>query len=410
MSAQSSQLSFDPVIEDRAVFRASLVGLMAFLTVVDLFAAQALLPSLVNHYDVSPAAMGLAVNACTFGMAAAGLAVALFGRRIERRSGIVLSLAMLALPTALLAQAPNLAIFAALRVTQGLFMATAFGLTLAYLGEHYSAKDASSAFAAYITGNVASNLFGRLIAASVADHVGLGAAFYAFAALNLTGAALAAYFVSRAPDVARGDGGAKSDSANWLAHLRHPELRAGFLIGFCILFAFIGTFTFVNFVLVAPPHSIGMMQLGFVYFVFLPSIFTTLSAGAVERRFGSRAALLSGLSLAAFGLPLLLAPSLTLVLAGMALLAAGTFFAQAVATGFVSRTAMTDRAAASGIYLASYFIGGLVGAAVLGRLFERVGWPATVAGVGAAIAVAMLLGARLGVRQAAPAPSDTSKL
>ena len=56
---------------------------MAFLTVVDLFAAQALLPTLVAHYGVSPAAMGLAVNACTFGMAAAGLAVALFGRHIE---------------------------------------------------------------------------------------------------------------------------------------------------------------------------------------------------------------------------------------------------------------------------------------------------------------------------------------
>ena len=41
------------------------IGLTAFLTVVDLFATQAILPSLARHYQVTPAAMGLAVNATT---------------------------------------------------------------------------------------------------------------------------------------------------------------------------------------------------------------------------------------------------------------------------------------------------------------------------------------------------------
>jgi MFS transporter, YNFM family, putative membrane transport protein len=166
------------------------IATMAFLTVVDLFAAQALLPKLVHRYGVSPSAMGLAVNACTFGMAAAGLAVALFSRHIDRRTGIIASLALLTIPTALLAHAPNLAVFAALRVVQGVCMATAFSLTLAHLGERYSATDAASAFAAYITGNVASNLFGRLLSAAVADHFGLAWNFSVFAALNLCGALL----------------------------------------------------------------------------------------------------------------------------------------------------------------------------------------------------------------------------
>ena len=52
-------------------------------------------------------------------------------------------------------------------------MSTAFTLTLAYLGERCSAADRRCASAAYITGNVASNLFGRLMAAAVADHLGL---------------------------------------------------------------------------------------------------------------------------------------------------------------------------------------------------------------------------------------------
>ena len=121
--------------------RSFVIGLTAFLTVVDLFATQAILPTLTRHYGVSPAAMGIAVNASTFGMAASGLLVALFSRRIDRRRGVLLSLALLSIPTGLLAVAPGLASFMALRVAQGVFMSAAFTLTLAYLGENCSAGE-----------------------------------------------------------------------------------------------------------------------------------------------------------------------------------------------------------------------------------------------------------------------------
>ncbi|MFL5216967.1 MAG: MFS transporter, partial [Microvirga sp.] len=173
-----------------ALARTLLIGLIAFLTVIDLFGTQAILPALTRAYGVTPAAMGLAVNASTFGMAVAGLGVAYFSRRIDRRRGILASLAVLAVPTALLASAPDLATFALLRVAQGLCMASAFTLTLAYLGEHCDAMDAAGAFAAYIAGNVASNLFGRLFAAALADHLGLGPTFYGLAVLNLAGVVL----------------------------------------------------------------------------------------------------------------------------------------------------------------------------------------------------------------------------
>ena len=64
--------------------RSIVIGLTAFLTVVDLFATQAILPSLAKAYHVAPAAMGLAVNASTLGMAIAGLAVAFFSRSSTR--------------------------------------------------------------------------------------------------------------------------------------------------------------------------------------------------------------------------------------------------------------------------------------------------------------------------------------
>src|SRR5947199_6861848 len=180
------------------VLRSLVIGLTAFLTVVDLFATQAILPSLARAYNVTPAAMGFAVNSSTMGMAVAGLVVSLFSQRINRRIGILISLSILSIPTALLAVAPDLTTFTVLRILQGLCMASAFTLTLAYLGEECSAADAAGAFAAYITGNVASNLLGRLISAALADHLSLAWNFYFFAALNLAGAVLVYFTVARA--------------------------------------------------------------------------------------------------------------------------------------------------------------------------------------------------------------------
>jgi MFS transporter, YNFM family, putative membrane transport protein len=294
--------------------------------------------------------------------------------------------------------APHVTTFATLRVIQGLCMASAFTLTLAYLGEECSAMTAGGAFAAYITGNVASNLIGRLVSAGVADHLGLAANFYFFSALNLAGAVLV-YFTIRSTSPAIPMGALGSPLAAWSAHLRNRPLRAAFAIGFCILFAFIGTFTFVNFVLVRAPHSLSMMTLGLVYFVFLPSIVTTPFAGAVVQRFGTRPACWAALALALFGLPLLLLPDLIPVLAGLMLVGVGTFFAQAAATGFVGRVATADRGSASGIYLACYFLGGLVGTALLGQIFDGFGWAACVAGIAIALLAAGVLTYRLDAEQ-----------
>jgi MFS transporter, YNFM family, putative membrane transport protein len=172
-------------------------------------------------------------------------------------------------------------------------------------------------------------------------------------------------------------------------------LAASFGIGFLVLFAFIGAYTYVNFVLAASPLSLSPMAIGLVYLVFAPSMVTTPLAGKAASRFGPRPTFWASLGLACAGLPLLLAGSLPPMLAGLVLLGVGTFFAQATATGFVGRAAKTDRPAASGLYLASYYCGGLVGAAVVGQVFESFGWPAAVAVVGLALAGAAGLAALL---------------
>lgn len=368
-----------------------MIGAMAFLTLVDLFATQAILPPLTAHYGVTPAQMGTAVNATTIGMAIASAAIAWKGPKFGRRNGILASLILLALPTALLSFAPNLTVFFLLRVAQGLCMATAFALTLAFLGETSCPMALAGSFAAYVTGNVGSNLFGRLIASSVVDEYGLVANFLLFAVLNLCGALLAYFFVV--------EGNKCNAMAPMGADHAPPEaqslaarpLVAAFAIGFLILFGFVGTYTYVNFVLARPPIALDMMQIGFVYFVFAPSIVTTPLAGRAASALGVPMAMRAAFLVAFLGLALTLSHALPTVLAGLTLIAIGTFFAQALATGFVSFAAGAKRGVASGTYLAAYFSGGLAGSIVVGRIFDRWGWNSSVAAIAAAFLAAFAL-------------------
>ena len=372
--------------------RSLLIAVIGFLTLVDLFATQAILPTLAQSYGVTASQIGVAANASTLGMAVAGLLVGAFSATVERKSAISRSLLLLSIPTALLAFAPDLTTFALLRVVQGLFMASAFTLTLTHLAERCEFRTAS-ALAAYVTGAVASNLIGRLTAAFVAELVGAESSFLFFAVLNVAGAALIAVALHRnAPEE-------KLRSARfwapWVAHLKDPALRRTFAIGFLILFGFIGVFTYVGFVLMRPPNALSMGALGLVFLVFLPSMITTPMAGAVTRRIGPGSAAAASLAVALGGLALMLVPHLPSIIAGLALVGVGTFFAQAVATGHVGRIAHSEKAAASGLYLSFYYCGGLAGAAVVGQLFDRFGWTAAIAGVFAALALAALLGSKL---------------
>ncbi len=247
-------------------------------------------------------------------------------------------------------------------------MATAFALALAYFSENSHGTMTATAIAAYVRGNVASNLFGRLMSASIADTFGLQTNFVVFALLNLAGCCLA-YGMLKAKSKPVGTIGTVRFRRAVPELIRVPALRAAFAIGVCILFVFIGIFTYVNFVLVQAPLSLGMMAVGFVYFVFLPAVITTPMAGRMAAWFGIRQTLCGSLAIALAGMPLLLAQTLPIVLLGLSLVGIGTFLAQALTAAFVGRAAATDAAAASGLYLASYYLGGLVGSIALGQAF-----------------------------------------
>jgi MFS transporter, YNFM family, putative membrane transport protein len=188
--------------------------------------------------------------------------------------------------------------------------------------------------------------------------------------------------------------GLASAARQMLRHLRNPALLATYAVGFGVLFAFIATFTYVNFHLAAPPYNFSPTALGAIFVTYLVGMVTTLYTGRSVARFGRRRLVIGLAVVWAVGLVLTLLPSLTVIVLGLALTTGCGFVCQAVATGFVAITAREGRSSAVGLYVTCYYIGGSVGGVLPGFLWDDWGWPGAVAMVLVMLALMALIVAR----------------
>ena len=226
---------------------------------------------------------------------------------------------------------------------------------------------------------------GRLFSGLLADTVGWRTGFVVTAALTLACGIAVAAILPRERNFTRSEGLAAS-AAQMVRHLRNPKLLATYAIGFGILFNFIALFTYVNFVLAAPPFNLSATFLGAIFVTYLAGSVAVLGLGRAVARFGRRSLVVGAIVAWGCGALLTLAPSLPVIVLGLAIAAGSGFIVQATATAYVALTAESGRTSAIGLYATTYYAGGSIGAVLPGLTWSAGGWPACIAMV-----VAMLV-------------------
>ena len=376
-----------PIVFDRRLTAIALTGLCSF---VDLYSTQSLLPELARVFSASEARVALTVTATTLAVALAGPLVGGIADMIGRKAMIVAGALLLTVPTLLLGLAGSLDSMLVLRFLQGLCMPFVFTVTVAYIGEEFSAVEMPGAIAVYTTGGIIGGFSGRLITSLVAEPLGWRMSFVVLAGVNLAAALAVWAWLPPARNFVR-SGGLGQTLRAMGRHLMDPPLIATCATGFAVLFAMTATFTYANFYLAAPPFGLSTAALGWVFTVYLAGAVTTGLSARLIRRLGRRGALAAAVVVATGGLLLTLLPHLTTVLAGLTLLSVGVFICQTAATGFVGSCARDARSAAVGLYVCCYYVGGSLGAVAPAPLWARMGWPGCVALVTAALTVALVL-------------------
>jgi YNFM family putative membrane transporter len=288
-------------------------------------------------------------------------------------------------PTVMVGLAESLSALIFWRVVQGLVLPPIFAVTVAYIGDEWPPHEATTAAGIYSSGSSLGGFSGRLVTGLFADLVGWRAGFVALAGIAFAGAIATIFLLPHERKFVRSEGFLAS-GRQMLAHFRNGQLLATYGVGFGVLFNFICTFTFVSFHLAAPPYNLSATWLGAIFAVYLVGSVLSPLVGWAVTRFGRRRFTVRVLALWVAGIALTLAPSLTLIILGLAISAGCGLICQAISTGYVTITAKAGRSSAVGLYVTSFYVGGSFGAALGGLAWTIAGWAACVA-----LVVAMLL-------------------
>ena len=372
-----------PAARPLSVWPVVLAGFTAFL---DLYATQPLLPLLAGVFHASRLAVSLTVTAPTIAVAIAAPIAGRIGDRFGRRQTIVTASLAMAVTTALAATSRTLPQLVFWRFLQGLATPGVFAVAIAYVHDQWPAERAGAATSAYISGTIVGGFSGRIVSGTVASAIGWPAVFVTLAVLNTAAwAMLWTWLPTDRPHPVRPR--QHAESLDW-SGLTHPNLLATYGVGFCILFAIVGTFSYVTFYLAAPPFSLSTAALGYLFVVYLAGAGMTTVGGPWIDRFGHRNGLMAAVAVGSMGTLMTLGHSLTMVVSGLAVFCAGIFVAQATATSHVG-AASRNRGTAVGLYATAYYAGGSLGGSLPALVWDAGGWPACVALV---VAVQLTMG------------------
>ena len=351
-----------------------LAGVCAFL---DVYVTQPLLPLLQQVFHSTKVGVSLTITASTMGVALAAPFVGRLADRRGRRRTIVMAAMLLAAATFLATISFNLNELVFWRFLQGIFTPGIFAVTIAYIHEEWPPNKVASAMSAYVSGTVIGGFSGRFVAGLTAQHFNWRWSFIVLGCMNLIMAIMLHKWLPQERNFAKVT---QSRPSHHLAldHLSNRRLAATYAVGFCVLFTLVATFTYVVFHLAGPPFHLNPAALGSIFFVYLIGAAITPLSGRWIDRHGHRYALGASAAIGVLGVLLTLAPSVGLVIAGLAICCTGVFIAQAIATSYIGTVAEHSRALAVGLYVTCYYAGGSVGATAPALLWRWGGWPACV--------------------------------
>ena len=362
------------------------VGLAGYCAFINLYSPQSILPLLSEEFHASAAEVSTIITVSTLAVALTAPFTGAVADVLGRKRVIVAAMFVLVIPTLMVGLSTSLSAVIFWRAVQGLVLPPIFAVTVAYIGDEWPAKEATTAAGIYSSGSSLGGFSGRLVTGVIADLISWRAGFAVLAGVAAVGAVAVAFLLPRERRFVRSEG-LRASGRQMLGHFRNSQLVATFAVGFGVLFNFICTFTFISFYLAAPPYNLSASWLGALFVTYLVGSVLTPWIGWAVGRFGRRPFMVGVIAVWLAGIALTLAPSLPLIVAGLALGAGCGLICQAVSTGYVTVTAKAGRSSAVGLYVTGFYLGGSFGAAVGAIAWTLGGWPTCVALVAAMLVI-----------------------
>lgn len=374
-------------------YRRLLVALffIGVATFAQLYSPQGLLPLISQDLQISPDRAALMISAATLGLALGVIPWSYIGDAVGRKQAMLVAISLACAFSALAVVMPSLPLALVTRFVEGFMLGGVPALAVAYLSEEVSARVAAIAAGTYISGTTIGGLSGRIIAAPIGEQLGWKAGM-----LVVTGIAVVCVlvFVRTAPKAVNfspGGTGLREAAGALFGNLRSPALWVIYLQGFLTMGGFVALYNFLGFHLAAPPFSLPIWLVSFIFLAYLAGTASSPRAGKLAARFGRRPVLLAGNVVMMTGTAVTLIPNVWVIVAGTVVMTSGFFASHAVASGWAGARAAGGRAQSASLYNLGYYGGSSIFGFLGGTFLHLAGWPGTVAMVLVLAALATLL-------------------
>lgn len=325
----------------------------------------------------------MTVSAATLGVAISAPVYGALTERLPRKTVIVSSLVGISIPTLLAATSTSLAQLIFWRFLEGITVPGVIAVLITYIGEEWPPEQVALIMSFYVSGTALGGFTGRVSAGILTDWFNWRVSFLVLGAAALVGAGAVAAWLPRGrpraiPQHTLDE--IPSFPYQVQALFRIRPLVATFAVGFNVLFSLVGVFTWITFHLAAAPYHLSTTALSSLFFVYLIGLVVTPAAGYLITRVGLRAGISGAICLSIIGVLLTLAPSLPVIIAGLALLSSGVFIAQTASSTNLRVAAPSGaRVTAAGIYITCYYLGGTAAGVLPGAFWSLGKWPGCVA-------------------------------
>lgn len=379
------------------IFRRTTLALFAagFSTFAVLYGVQPLMPVFADEFHVSPAESSLSLSLPCAMLALALLVVSPLSEVWGRKPIMVASLFASAILTLIAVVVPSWHGFLALRALTGLAASGLPAVAMAYLSEEMDARAIGLSMGLLIGGNAMGGMVGRLIAGIVTDHVSWRVGLGTIGILALVAAIL---FWRGLPPSRR----FLANRMRWRQvpgtfgqHFRDPGLPWLFAEAFLLMGGFVSVYNYIGFRLLDPPYNLSQSAIGAIFVVYLAGTFSSAVTGEIASRLGRRRVLWLAILLGIVGILLTLSEHLPVIIAGIVVVTVSFFGAHSVASSWIGRRALRDRAQASSVYLSLYYLGSSVLGTAGGWFFDHAGWTGVVAFFGGLYGLALAIALRL---------------
>lgn len=366
-------------VKDKEFWKIIISLLLASLFIfANLYAVQPLLPVFVEEFEVSVSTSSLALSLTIVGLIAGLIVLGFFSDRNGRRSYILYSLLGSAIPFFIIPLTDSFPLFLLLRFIQGFALAGVPAAALAYISEEIDRKNIAYATALYISSNALGGMIGRVLTGFLTDTFSWQTAFFFFAATGLVLFAAVWMLLPPSQNFKPSTASFRKDIEGFLFHLKNPALLVVFGLGAILQISFTGVWTYLPFYLEAPPYSMSLQAISYLFFAYGIGVIGSPLAGRAAEKYGLRKVRLAGVFILSAGILMTLSSFLWLIVVGLCLTCLGFFTAHSLTAASVSQQASHHKGSASSLYLVSYYIGVALGSSSLGALWISVGWPGLV--------------------------------